>query len=195
MAKDAVATMGSILPDDVGGRDAVHVAVIAVTASEDLTPGQDIGLTGDIALNGTLSRNGDQLVGVVPRPIGIVDPFLTGLIHKGDRFWMYLYPRTITGLAHHWTHPAFDGDSTSYAPPRLRLASEKWIDDWASQYGLRASIMIEKAREYKEHGDYFSMGGTFEGESVPDEFWDHYERVTGEMVEDADRGSFFSCSC
>jgi len=30
---------------------------------------------------------------------------------------------------------------------------------------------------------------------VPNEFWDHYERVTGEMVKDSSRGGFFSCSC
>jgi hypothetical protein len=188
--KDAVATMGAILPDDVGGRDAVHVAVIAMFAGEDLHPGQDVGY------NGTIKDGHYVAYPIMDKFVGIVDPFIKGYVKKGEKFWLFLYPRTITGLNHLWTHPEFDESATGlYSSPSKKAASEKWIDDWAGQYGLRASKMIEEAKNWIDHGDHFSMGGTFEGEYVPDEFWDHYEVVTGKKVDRSDRESFFSCSC
>lgn len=77
------------------GRDAIHVAVAPAVAAETLTPGQHIGLHDD-------GRAGPG----VP-PIGIVDPFLTSAVEEGQRFWLLLYPNTITSLRHVWTHPAF----------------------------------------------------------------------------------------
>ena len=77
-------------------RDAVHVAVVPVEAGVALEPGQHVGLSSD----GTATPT---------RPhIGIVDPLLTARVQPGQRFWLWLYPGTITSLVHHWTHPAFD---------------------------------------------------------------------------------------
>jgi hypothetical protein len=75
-------------------RDAVHVAVAPVTAGERLSPGQHVGFVG-------------ERVGVAGRPIGVVDPFPTADVKEGERFWLFLYPGTITSLRHVWTHPAF----------------------------------------------------------------------------------------
>jgi hypothetical protein len=187
--KDAVATMGAVLPDDVGGRDAVHVAVVSAIAGEKLSPGQDVSLIADTFGEGRAAGRG--------KTIGIVDPFLKADLQPDQRFWLFLYPRTITGLRHLWTHPDFpDGKMAEvFAPPTERLASERWITEWAGSYGVSCQEMIERATDYIERGDYFVRGGEFEGESVPDQFWEHYERVTGKVVKTDDKGSFFSCSC
>lgn len=188
--KDAVATMGTILPEDAGGRDAVHVAVISAVAGQRLLPSQDVGFVGE-------HGNGENIAATVAEPLGIVDPFLKSVVEKSQRFWVYLYPRTITGLRHHWTHPKF-ADAPSgqvYATPGQKLASVQWIDEFARGFGFTGARMIEAAREWIATGDYWCEGGTFEGESIPDVFWEHYERATGEIVPNDKRHTFFTCSC
>lgn len=76
-------------------RDSVHIAVCPVVAAETLFPGQHVGLTG-----------GDHATGKGPS-VGIVDPFLTTRVKPGERFWLYLYPGSVTSLRHVWEHPAF----------------------------------------------------------------------------------------
>src|SRR5262249_24063733 len=92
--------LGSLITDGDRRRDAVHVAVAPVTAAEELKPGVHVGF-----------RPAGQTEGVGPvdpgRHIGIVDPFLRDQVQPGERFWLLLYPNTITSLRHVWTHPAF----------------------------------------------------------------------------------------
>lgn len=197
-AKDAVATMGTILSDpEVKGRDAVHVAVIAVVAGEKLSPGQDVELADGRAPNG-------EYVAVTKaskkyKLIGIVDPYLKAVVWPDERFWLYLYPRTITGLNHHWTHPDFpeeDTEGQAYARPAEQLASEQWIREYCNSMGVDYVDMMAHA-DTALHNDshYWVEGGRFEGEYLPDEFWTHYEHVTGKTVPNEKRRSFFSCSC
>ncbi len=91
--------LGSLIEDGDRRRDAVHVAVAPVTAAERLAPGQHVGLVGD----------GTEHVGPASPDgcIGVVDPFLPHPVEPGQRFWLFLYPNTVTSLRHYWTHPAF----------------------------------------------------------------------------------------
>ena len=191
--KDAVATMGGVLPDDASGRDAVHVAVFSAFASVKLFPGQDIGI---------VSRGPvDAEVGTLATLIAIVDPFLKSAVMPGQRFWAYLYPRTITGLSHRWSHPAFEATDTVYAVPSAKLASEQWVRQFADSVRLHYDTLMEGADEWVAskkagaYGEYLCFGGLLEGETVPDAFWPHYEVLRETSVEDDFRGSFFTCSC
>lgn len=76
-------------------RDAVHVAIAPVTAGERLLPGQRVAV-----IHNKAYRNAT--------PVGIVDPFLREPVEPGDRFYVWLFPGTITSLRHSWSHPAFD---------------------------------------------------------------------------------------
>ena len=90
--------LGRLIEDGERRRDAVHIALAPVTAADRLTPGQHVGL---------VQAGIVELVGPCDHNIGIVDPFLAEDVEPGQRFWLFLYPGTITGLRHVWTHPAF----------------------------------------------------------------------------------------
>jgi hypothetical protein len=84
---------------DNARRDAIHFAVAPVVAAERVRPGQHVSLTLDKYQHAT-SLNPTQRVGVV-------DPFLREDVEQGQRFWLMLYPNTVTSLRHVWSHPAF----------------------------------------------------------------------------------------
>jgi hypothetical protein len=91
MAEQYTPNIGELCRDDAR-RDAVHFAVAPVEADSDLRPGEHVGVSG-----GRASRDATL--------VGIVDPFFE--VKRGQRFWLFLYPNTITSLRHVWTHPAF----------------------------------------------------------------------------------------
>lgn len=173
MSDQTLDTIGKILSSNVQ-RDAVHFAVAPITAAMELRPGQHVGLDGTDAA-----------------PIGIVDPFLRRSVEVGERCWMILYPNTITGLRHEWTHPSFEGGE--------RAASEAWLRAFAerlfSYYGTyeedssRFDLLISQA----EHG-FFGTDIEYGADCQPTaEFWDHFERYTGRKV--ARRHEYFRCAC
>jgi hypothetical protein len=104
-----VPQIGSLVPDGENRRDAVHVAIAPVIASEDLVPGQHVGLDGGRPTHAWARAN---------TKIGIVDPFLAEPVKRGQRFWLFLYPGTITSLRHVWTHPAFTARPAGAVPAR-----------------------------------------------------------------------------
>lgn len=75
------------------------------------------------------------------------------------------------------------------------LTRFQWLIDYAESIGITYHELMEAAEAYLKNGDYLCDGGKFEGECLPDVFWDHYEAMRAEIVEEKNRGSFFSCSC
>lgn len=232
---DALATLGTIIgPEEK--RDAIHLGVVPVIAAEDLLPGQHVGFV-------------EGGVGRAVKTVGIVDPFIEGAIHKGERFWLVVYPRKITSLRHVWTHPDVPDDmdsmqiaettTASLPAPKKTVApaprvspkkaaqvvvaptpaptpapapsvpkederkaySKRYIEELANRVGISYNRLVDGATDWMEsqqsgrYGSYITGGAQMEGEYVPDDFWMHYEIVTGTPVPDELRGSFFSCSC
>lgn len=184
---DALGTLGKII-DETAQRDAIHLAVEPVVAAERVFPGQDVGKI-------------DGGYGTSDASVGIVDPFLKKPVNPGQRFWLVVYPRQITSLRHVWEHPSFDASATKTTPSTSEETSEAWIRQYASSIPLAYDTLMDGAREWVAdqrsggYGEYLVFGDLLEGQSVPDEFWTHYENVTDEIVPENHRGSFFSCSC
>lgn len=163
------------------GRDAVHVAVAPVVAAERLSPGQHIGFIG-------------ERVGNTRNAIGIVDPFLKGPVFEGERFFIFLYPNTITSLRHEWEHDSFP--KLEAAGAKARTPSEEWLREFAAitgggQYSYHQ--VMAAAKDWLENEEYLCFFGS--EPHLPEEFWDHYETVTGARVPEDKRRDFFSCSC
>lgn len=85
-------------PEENARRDAIHIAVAPIVAAERLNPGTKI-----------ILREGkaEWCEREEYTSIGIVDPFLKQPIEKGQRFWLFLNPDSITSLRHVWSHPSF----------------------------------------------------------------------------------------
>jgi hypothetical protein len=162
-----------------------------------LFPGQAVALVkpGDV----------EHVTAAVGRGIGIVDPFLGHAVEPGTWFWVFLYPNTITSLKHNWTHPAFAEKPAAAPAPAPAVVvdvrvvnqamSRKWLKDFSDGLNVGYQEMVDAATDFVQHGQYFSRDGDFEGEYVPDEFWEHYQNVTGNVVPADKQDNFFSCSC
>lgn len=103
MASDVV--LGTV-PQDGAMRDAVHVAILPMVATRELQPGEHL-------------RS------------GIVDPFIKGPVRPGERYWILLYPQTVTSLRHVWEHPAFPTEES--LPPKRRSEADVWEDNAHAQ--------------------------------------------------------------
>jgi len=195
VATDALATLGTII-DKTAGRDAIHLAVEPVEAGEKLFPGQHISLSdGVAAASGKL--------------VGIVDPYLPGPVFPGQMFWLVVYPRQITSLRHVWEHPAFPPASDKPtcpqgqdAPANGKAEAERWLRNYANEIDENFVTLMDAAESFIDHdeyylGDYNEDGyrAKFEGETLPDEFWEHYQIYKGVVVPEDKRYSFFSCAC
>lgn len=188
--------LGQILTGDPVGRDAVHVAIIEVVADHFMPPGEPVGLVDGIDPIQPVVSSDMKL-----KRVGIIDPFLPQPVKKGQRCFLWLYPGTVTGMRHHWSHPAFaDGGENSVAAAIVddeKAAAISWMHEQAKILGCDFIDLVG------DNSDLVSGGyiRTHENENardhwydIQDEFWEKRKLITGEDVPDDKRGGF-TCSC
>lgn len=177
-------------------RDAIHIAVVPVTLVstqkyDSFAPGRALKLLAGTTDQATTMPN-EGYDYEHARPDGIIDPFLAGHPKAGQRVWMFLYPNTVQGMRHHWTHPRFD------APEQLGEA-QVWLRRFADRYGMDYDRMIEEAQE--REGSILAVGRDLHSRSELDygeevDFWRHLQTVTGRSFDEEHRESiFWSCTC
>ncbi len=186
--------LGQVI-DGEAQRDAVHVAVAPVVAAHILTPGEHVGFV----------DADQQQVGRVVNRLGIVDPYLKDAVMPGQRFWLFLYPQTITSLRHDWTHPAFEAELKQ--PEPTKAISEAWLRrfcesaDCPGYESVMAALVADLPSPdptYYDSGsrithEYLHFNGRDAHGEIPLEFWEHAEIVLGRKF--SKRPGGFSCSC
>lgn len=175
VATDALETLGTII-DKNCKRDAIHLAVEPCIAAEILKPGDHIGI-----INGKGTTN-------AIKKLGIVDPFLIDPIQENEMFWLIVYPRTITSLRHVWEHPNFPNKNPNEE-------SKQWIFDFAKRIHQNYNDLMEAAERWVQNEDYtYDNTESYKNHSAEfDEFWKHYEIITGKKPQSKE--AFFTCSC
>jgi len=78
-------------PDDVGIKDAIHVAIVSVIAGSAIKTGSRVKLNNDGHAVSTYGREG----------FGVADPFV-GTVARGDRFWVLVDPDKVDTVNHTW---------------------------------------------------------------------------------------------
>lgn len=199
VATDALETLGTFPIPDNSGRDAIHLAVEPAVAGIPLRAGERVKFE-----DGKAILADDDAT-------GIVDPFITGMVRPGERFWFVVLPRTITSLRHVWSHPLFpeEGAAAYHADADEHYVAaspaEQWLRDYAKQIDENFDDLMEAADGWVRSGEYFYGApqgtpgdvyfGKFEGESTHRDFWPNYEAYRQTEVPKDKQRSFFTCSC
>lgn len=181
--KDNAPKLGQVISNEAF-RDAIHIAVASVkVGAPKLYPGDHVGLLSD----GSVSTSAKP-------HIGIIDPYLTNPIYADEQVWLLMYPNTITGLRHEWTHPAFE----SLAKPDVEPLGEKeHAEAVLRQVASRCGVSYERFIAAIEADDYINMGDNEEYNNVlseydTEELCKYASLITGTKV---DSVYVFSCSC
>lgn len=172
-------SLGRII-DSPQERDAIHIAIAPVIAGEVLHPGQPIGFKDD-----------EITAWIIDTPIGIVDPFLTEFVKKDQKFWLLIYPNTITSLRHEWSHPAFKP-----LDPSPVIESRRWIECFAGRIKQSYQTLMTAAHLWVDYHEHTRMAEFFKLAKATDWelFWVHFEIVTKIPVGNKN-AKVFRCGC
>lgn len=170
-------------PSLLDPKDAVHVAITPVVIMyDDPKPGDKVDL--QLMIDGTIHAHKPA---VVYDFMAVLDPYIA-YIYKRSTCYAMMRPGSIKTLRHEWTHPKLNtSKDKDEAVARLRA--------FAKSVERSYEIIMEGAENYVKHGSTVFGGSEFDCVDFPVSFWDDYEMVTGLVVEEKDRGYFFSCSC
>ena len=181
MTRDALETLGTIIGDGET-RDAVHVACLPAKAGQPLAPGAHVSY-----YEGEAYTNDGK-------PIGIVDPFLPQSVQVGQQFWILLYPRTITGLRHRWTHPDL-GDHEG-ASAMTEGSSISIVEEYAERMDVTPTDLLGAASTYQDTGkDHCFPYDVNHGVELDERFWLAWAAVTKQAVKREGDGFYYRCSC
>lgn len=172
------------------GRDAVHFAVAPVVSNSFLRPGERV-----IFIPNSIEIVTGWNYNEIP-PVGIIDPFLDSYISKGDRCWLFLFPNSITGLRHEWTHPLFPDNKVITQDKAVTEIeySRTWLKGFASRYSGNYESMMEGI--LSGQGAFFGDDIEYSDFDHGSEFWKHISIVTGKtFTKDQVENQSFRCAC
>jgi hypothetical protein len=148
-------------PEELGDKDAIHVAIVSVRAAKAIQPGQRCSLNADREA----IPNDDKKTYV-----GVADPFRNRPILRGESFWLVLKQDAVDNVQHTWEHPEVD-----FTAPTVEVKKNKVIQATAESYKVSYEDAMAAAAYVAEHNKPARYHGTLESlESVTDDF-DRYD--------------------
>lgn len=203
---DALDTLGTIHQFDES-RDAIHLAVVQVTAGHVLQPGAYICFRG-----GSGTDRSEVVACARGQALGIIDPFIPGAITSGQQCWMVLMPGSVRSLRHAWEHP--DIPTVAVEPANEEPVQVEWtkyprLNCIASEMELEPEDLVhEFVTAFTNGNDYYRGGSEAEGVYAGEEFWTDMMRFARDHSRDdinaiIDRAlenhtfgnNWISCSC
>lgn len=215
---DALETLGTIITDSEK-RDAIHLAVEPIEAGEMLVPGQDVGIADGKAFNRGVKHVGivDPFLKDAVKPgqkfwLVVYPRKITSLRHVWTHPDFAEVPEVaavqtpFVQLSVELTESLNQQQAKADEEARIaKSEAERWLQNYAADVDADYEHMLCIARQHYDHATgattdwpgYLISGGKWEGESVPEEFWDHFVVLHNlkPIPDDVWLPSFFSCSC
>lgn len=154
-------------PFDLGDKDAVHVAIVAVRAGKVIRPGQRCGL--------------NERKEAVPdsKGCGVADPFLNRKLMVGEKFWLLLNQAEVPNVQHVWEHPELD-----FAPPTEPPQENRYLKRWADELGVTYEQLIDACNKAVDTWEGVPYPGTKTEEELEDVIYDARWEVFAEWAEE-----------
>jgi hypothetical protein len=115
-------------PAELGAKDAIHTAIVAVRAGSPIKPGQRCG-----------PNEHREFVPNEKGP-GVADPFRTGHIARGASFWLILSQDEVPNVRHVWEHPTVD-----FSPPDHEAKKNTTLQKYADSLGVTYEQLMDAA--------------------------------------------------
>jgi hypothetical protein len=157
-------------PDELGSKDAIHTAIVAVRAATSMEPGTRC------KINKYNEAEPDS------KGVGVADPFLKNTIIRGRPFWLLLAQDEVPNVRHVWEHPTVD-----FSPPTRDVELNYSIKSAAELFGVTYDEVMKAANSlvYKEKSLPYTGKMTEEQfEEACDNFdrWDFWSEWASETL-------------
>jgi hypothetical protein len=130
-------------PDELGDKDAIHVAIVSVRAGSSIKPGQKCGL------------NKDREAVADSKGVGVADPFRKKTILRGESFWLLLNQDAVPNVRHEWEHPDVD-----FSAPTVEVKKNSVIQEAADVFGVTYEQVMAACAHVVEHDEPAVYPGT-----------------------------------
>ncbi len=133
-------------PFDLGDKDAIHVAIVAVRAGKTINPGERCKL--------------NEHREAVPdtKGVGVADPFLKDKILVGDSFWLLLGQDAVPNVQHVWDHPTVD-----FTPPSREIERNRYLQRYADGLGVTYDQLMKACQTVVDEESPVAYPGTLVG--------------------------------
>ncbi len=143
-------------PEELGAKDAIHVAIVSVRAARPIKPGQWCGLNKE-----------REAIPDDKKGCGVADPFRTEIILTGQYFWLMMDQSEIPNVQHHWEHPKLD-----FSPPTNEVNLSAGLLDIANRLGVSYIQFMDACAYFVKNDKPAKYPGTLTADKFEDAWED-----------------------